>query len=173
MQAFQVNCLALEPAAIKRVFYSLGLSASTNSSRSPGERSPDQITAAAETGPKRRNPAPSGQCQCVYPARPTPHITRASSALLELQNAPPRACQASKRLSELAEEKQLALKPDFPKHLRSEGSQVGAEQPLDPRNTARQVRSSFDPLRGPALGWMGLSKVVVCCCFYSRCFLHL
>lgn len=81
LRPFQVNCLALRSDAIKHV-----LRLSMNSTHSPRERNSYQIAAVSETDPERWNPAPSGECQSVYPADSTLHETQVSRALLMYKN---------------------------------------------------------------------------------------
>lgn len=85
------------------MFYSLSLSTSTSSTCFPGRRNSDQTPAVAKTDAERWNPAPSGQCQCVYPGGSTSHITQASSALLMLKNRSVQQLPAFERLLMLKE----------------------------------------------------------------------
>lgn len=82
LRPFRVNCLALGSAAIKHV-----LQLSVNSTHSLQERnSYSSVSAVAETYPERWNPAPSGECQSVYPADSTLPVTQVTRALLMYKN---------------------------------------------------------------------------------------
>lgn len=82
LRPFRVNCLALGSAAIKHV-----LQLSMNSMHSLQERnSYSSVSAVAETYPERWNPAPSGECQSVYPADSTLPVTQVTRALLMYKN---------------------------------------------------------------------------------------